>query len=41
MWGHGVGMSASDASERASKDGWPYDRLLKYYYTGVEVKRLY
>lgn len=41
MWGHGVGMSASDASERAGKDGWSYDQLLKYYYTGVEIKRLY
>lgn len=41
MYGHGVGMSASDASQRADKDGWTYDQLLKYYYTGVEVERIY
>lgn len=41
MFGHGVGMSANDASQRAAKDGWTYDQLLKYYYTGVEVERIY
>lgn len=41
MWGHGVGMSAQDAAYRADKDGWTYDQLLKYYYTGVDVQRIY
>ncbi len=41
MWGHGVGMSAADAAQRADKDGWTYDQLLKYYYTGVDVERIY
>jgi len=41
MFGHGVGMSAGDAAQRADKDGWTYDQLLKYYYTGVEVERIY
>ncbi|MFA5128238.1 MAG: SpoIID/LytB domain-containing protein [Patescibacteria group bacterium] len=41
MFGHGVGMSAQDASQRADKDGWTYDQLLKYYYTGVDVQRIY
>lgn len=41
MFGHGVGMSAHDASERAAKDGWTYDQLLRYYYTGVEVEKIY
>ena len=41
MFGHGVGMSAGDASQRADKDGWTYDQLLKYYYTGVGVDRVY
>jgi hypothetical protein len=41
LWGHGVGMSAADAAARADKDGWDYQQLLKYYYTGVEVKKLY
>lgn len=40
-YGHGVGMSAADAAARADKDGWTYDQLLKYYYTGVEVERIY
>jgi stage II sporulation protein D len=41
MWGHGVGMSAQDAAYRADKDAWTYDQLLKYYYTGVAVERIY
>lgn len=40
-YGHGVGMSAADAAARADKDGWTYDQLLKYYYTGVDVERIY
>jgi len=41
MWGHGVGMSARDAAYRADDDGWTWDQLVKYYYTGVELKRLW
>ncbi len=41
MFGHGVGMSAYDASRRAAEDGWTYDQILKYYYTGVGVERVY
>lgn len=41
LWGHGVGMSAQDASQRADKDGWTYGQLLRYYYTGVEVEKVY
>jgi peptidoglycan hydrolase-like protein with peptidoglycan-binding domain len=41
MFGHGVGMSAYDASRRAAEDGWTYDQILKYYYTDVEVERIY
>ncbi|KKQ41131.1 MAG: Amidase enhancer [Candidatus Magasanikbacteria bacterium GW2011_GWA2_37_8] len=41
MFGHGVGMSAADAAARADKDGWTYDQLLKYYYTGVQVEKIY
>ncbi len=40
-YGHGVGMSASDAAQRADKDGWTYDQLLQYYYTGVEIEKIY
>jgi len=40
-WGHGVGMSTQDATQRAKKDGWTYDQILGYYYTGTWVERLY
>lgn len=41
MYGHGVGMSNRDASLRASSDGWDYITILKYYYTGVQVEKVY
>jgi hypothetical protein len=41
MWGHGVGMSTQDALQRATKDGWTYEQLLKHYYTGVEIEKIY
>lgn len=41
MFGHGVGMSALDASGRAEHDGESYKELLKYYYTDTEVERIY
>jgi peptidoglycan hydrolase-like amidase len=41
LWGHGVGMSTYDALMRATKDNWTYDQLLKYYYTGVNVEKIY
>lgn len=36
-WGHGVGMSQVGAFSLA-KLGWDYNRILQYYYTGVEVR---
>lgn len=41
MLGHGVGMSQIDASLRAKHEGLSYQDLVKYYYTGVEVERVY
>jgi hypothetical protein len=41
MLGHGVGMSGADAIQRAKKDGWTYDQILKYYYTGVNVEKIF
>ncbi len=41
LYGHGVGMSARDASIRASEKGENFEQLLKYYYTGVGVERVY
>lgn len=40
LWGHGVGMSASDAVGRANS-GVNWIDILKYYYTGTEVRQLY
>ena len=39
--GHGVGMSMHDASLRAVRDGWGYEQILRYYYSGVEVEKIY
>lgn len=41
MWGHGVGMSSRDAMLRAKKDGWSYTEILKHYYTGTTVEKIY
>ncbi|MEK7102617.1 MAG: SpoIID/LytB domain-containing protein [Patescibacteria group bacterium] len=40
-YGHGVGMSQYDAAKRAEKEGVDYQALLKYYYRGVEVEKVY
>ena len=40
LWGHGVGMSAMDAYYRAG-DGWSWDNILKYYYSGVNINHVY
>jgi stage II sporulation protein D len=39
-WGHGVGMCQVGAYGLA-KQGWSYERILKAYYTGIEITRLY
>ncbi len=39
--GHGVGMSQLDAYNRAKNEGLDYVALLKHYYTGVEVEKIY
>lgn len=41
MLGHGVGMSQMDASRRAKAEGLGWQDLVKYYYTGVEIERIY
>ncbi len=40
LWGHGVGMSASDALGWAN-DGKTYDWILQYFYTGTVLKKIY
>lgn len=39
--GHGVGMSNHDAELRAQKDAWNYQTILKYYYSGTNVEKIY
>ncbi len=39
-YGHGVGMCQCGAIGH-SRDGWTYDRILKLYYTNVDIKKLY
>ncbi len=41
MYGHGVGMSQRDAMIKANEEDLDYKQLLKYYYTGVEIEKLY
>ena len=38
--GHGIGMSQYGA-EAYSKNGWTYDKILKHYYKGTEIKKVY
>ena len=38
--GHGVGMSGQGATG-AANEGKGYEEILKYYYTGIEIKKLY
>ena len=38
-YGHGVGMSQYGAEAMANR-GYKYDEILKYYYTGVNIKKI-
>ena len=40
-WGHGVGIDQQDAKARAEKLGWTYDQILKYYYSGINIEKIY
>jgi hypothetical protein len=40
LWGHGVGMSATGALGMAA-DGYTYDKILKYFYSGIELRKAY
>lgn len=41
MLGHGVGMSTLDAKARVQKDGWNYEQVLSYYYSGILLQKVY
>lgn len=38
-YGHGVGMSQAGAQAMA-KEGWDYQKILRHYYTGIEIDRI-
>ncbi|MFZ2803603.1 MAG: hypothetical protein WA001_00095, partial [Patescibacteria group bacterium] len=40
LWGHGVGMSATGALGAAA-DGWTYQHILDYFYTGTQLQQVY
>jgi hypothetical protein len=40
LYGHGVGMSTMGAAAMA-KEGKTWEEILKYFYTGIELKRAY
>ncbi|MDO8583852.1 MAG: NBR1-Ig-like domain-containing protein [bacterium] len=40
LWGHGVGMSATGALSMAN-DGRRYDEILRYFFTGIEIRVVY
>ena len=38
LWGHGVGMSATEALDMA-EDGDSWEEILEYFYTGIELNQ--
>ncbi|MFH1366368.1 MAG: SpoIID/LytB domain-containing protein [Patescibacteria group bacterium] len=41
LWGHGVGLSGTGARALAQNENKTWLEILKYYYTGVEIKKIY
>ncbi|HUT22501.1 MAG TPA: SpoIID/LytB domain-containing protein [Candidatus Bipolaricaulota bacterium] len=41
LWGHGVGIDAYDAYHRADETGAKYDQILKYYYSGITLEKIW
>ncbi len=41
LYGHGVGMSARGALILAADHNYNFKQILKYYYTGIELKKIY
>ncbi len=39
--GHGVGLSAEGARYFAETEDWTWKEILKYYYTGIKIKKVY
>ncbi|MCX8093960.1 MAG: SpoIID/LytB domain-containing protein [Candidatus Goldbacteria bacterium] len=38
-WGHGVGLSQESAKSMA-ENGWDYKKILKYFYSGVDITKV-
>jgi len=41
LYGHGVGLSAYGAIMLAADYNYTFDQILKYYYTGTDLKKIY
>ncbi|MBN1326028.1 SpoIID/LytB domain-containing protein [Candidatus Falkowbacteria bacterium] len=41
LYGHGVGLSAYGAILLANDYNYNFEQILKYYYTGIELKKIY
>ncbi len=41
LWGHGVGMSARGALVMARDEGWSWKKVLEYFYTGIDLLKVY
>ncbi|OGY41444.1 MAG: hypothetical protein A2Y82_00825 [Candidatus Buchananbacteria bacterium RBG_13_36_9] len=41
LYGHGVGLSAYGAILLANDYHYAFNQILKYYYTGIEIKKIY
>jgi SpoIID/LytB domain protein len=41
LWGHGVGLSGTGARAMAQNDNKTWLEILQYYYTSVEIKKIY
>ena len=39
LWGHGVGMSATEALCMATEGGKKWDEIIHYFYQGVDLKK--
>lgn len=41
LWGHGVGLSASAALIMARDEGKKWQDILKYFYSGIQLQKIY
>ena len=41
LWGHGAGLSGTGARAMAQNENKTWLEILQYYYTGIEIKKIY